>query len=131
MTPTVCIIDDDESVRRAFLMLLESAAFKAQTYASAEAFLADENVASSDCIVTDIRMPGLSGLDLMERMRLQGLNIPVIVVSAYDDDYTRQRAFKLGARVFFRKPVDDIELIEAIRRVVAMSSSAANAADRI
>ena len=95
-------------------MLLESAAFKAQTYQSAEAFLVDETVASSDCIVTDIRMPGLSGLDLMERMRLQGLNIPVIVVSAYDDDYTRQRAFKLGVRVFFCKPVDDQALEDAI-----------------
>lgn len=98
MTTTVCIIDDDESVRRAFLMLLESAAFKAQAYASVETFLNDETVASSDCIVTDIRMTDLSGLNLMERMRLQGLNIPVIVVSACDDDYTRQRAFKLGAK---------------------------------
>ncbi len=118
MTPTVCIIDDDESVLRAFLMLLESAAFKAQTYESAEAFLVDETVASSDCIITDIRMPGLSGLDLLERMRLQGLNIPVIVVSAYDDDYTRQRAFKLGARAFFCKPVDDQTLVDSIYGVM-------------
>jgi len=95
-------------------MLLESAAFKARTYATAEAFLVDENVALSDCIVTDIRLPGLSGLDLMERMRLKGLNIPVIVVSACDDDYTRQRAFKLGARAFFCKPVDDQPLVDAI-----------------
>ncbi len=118
MTTTVRTIDDDESVRRAFLMLLESADFKAQTYASAEAFLADETVASSDCIVTDIRMPGLSGLDLMERMRLQGLNIPVIVVSACDDDYTRQRALKLGAKALFYKPADDQALVDAIYGVM-------------
>jgi FixJ family two-component response regulator len=75
-------------------------------------------------------MPGLSGLDLMERLKMQGCNIPMIVVSAYDDDRTRQRAFKLGARAFFLKPVDDIGLIEAIRRVVATTSNAANATDR-
>ncbi len=114
MTTTVRIIDDDESVRRAFLMLLESADFKAQTYSSAEAFLIDENAASGDCIVTDIGMTDLSGLDLMERMRLQGLNIPVIVVSACDDDYAWQRAFKLGAKAFFCKPVDDQALLDAI-----------------
>jgi FixJ family two-component response regulator len=61
---------------------------------------------------------------------MQGCNIPMIVVSAYDDDRTRQRACKLGARAFFLKPVDDIGLIEAIRRVVATTSNAANATDR-
>lgn len=64
-------------------------------------------------------MPGLSGLDLMERLRRQGCNIPVIVVSAYDDDHTRRLAFKLGAAAFFLKPVDDMELIDAIMRIIA------------
>ena len=90
-------------------MLLESAAFKVQIYASAEAYLIDENAALSDGIVTDIGMTDLSGLDLMERMRLQGLNIPMILVSACDDDYTLQRAFKLDVSAFFCKPVDDQE----------------------
>ncbi|MEJ2165091.1 MAG: response regulator [Desulfobacterales bacterium] len=129
MTTTVHIIDDDESVRRALWMLLESAGFKVKPHVSGEAFFADETAASSDCIITDIRMPGLSGLDLIERLRLQGRNIPVIVISAYDDDHTRRRACKLGAAAFFCKPVDDIELIDAIRRVVATSSRAANPAD--
>ena len=130
MTFTVHIIDDDPSVRRALWELLESAGFNVIPYASGEAFFADETAVSSDCIITDIRMPGLSGFDLIERLRLQGRNIPVIVVSAYDDDHIRLRACKLGVKAFFRKPVDDSELIDAIRRLVATSSRAANPEDR-
>ena len=119
MTTTIHIIDDDESFRRALLMLLESAGFNVKPYVSGEAFFREEDAAASDCILTDIRMPGLSGLDLLERLKLQGRNIPVIVVSAYDDDHTRQFAFELGAAAFFGKPVDDMELMDAIMQVIA------------
>ena len=119
MTTTIHIIDDDESFRRSLQALLESAGYNVNPYVSGEAFLREENAPRGDCIITDIRMPGFSGLDLMERLRLQGCTMPVIVVSAHDDDHTRRFAIKLGAAAFFLKPVDDLALIDAIMRITA------------
>jgi FixJ family two-component response regulator len=110
----VYVIDDDESVRRAIGRLLRSAHLDVETFASAEDFLRNPRQGQNACIVIDIRMPGLTGFDLQQRLLSEGTQIPVIVISASDDVQIREHARELGAQVFFRKPVDDQALLDAI-----------------
>ena len=111
----VYLIDDDESVRRALQRLLRSAGLDVKAFSSAEEFLKSGNLDEKGaCIILDIRMPGLTGFDLQENLASKGIHIPVITVSAFDDAATRERARKLGATAFFRKPVDGEALIDAI-----------------
>ena len=108
------VIDDDASVRKAFGRLLRSASLDAETFSSAEEFLSNPRQKENACIIIDIRMPSLSGVDLPERLVSEGIRIPVIAISAHDDEETREHAKKLGAVSFFRKPVDDQALLDAI-----------------
>ena len=110
----VYVIDDDESVRKALKRLLRSADLDVETFSSAEEFLSNGRQDQNACIVMDIRMPGLTGFDLQNRLLSQRIRIPVIVISASDDWQTRERAKELGAVNFFRKPVDDQALLDAI-----------------
>jgi FixJ family two-component response regulator len=110
----VYLIDDDESVRRAIGRLLRSAHLDVETFASAEDFLCNQRQGQNACLVIDIRMPGLTGFDLQQKLLSEGIQIPVIVISASDDVQTREHARELGAQVFFRKPVDDQALLDAI-----------------
>jgi FixJ family two-component response regulator len=110
----VYVIDDDESVRRALQRLLRSAGFEVKAFSSGEEFLQSGNLDVRACVVLDIRMPGLTGFDLQEKLASRGIRIPVITVSAFDDAETRERARKLGAVAFFRKPVDGQALVDAI-----------------
>ena len=111
----VYVIDDDKSVRRAFQLLFQSADFDVQAFSSAEEFLKGASLSSNDsCIILDMRMPGMTGLELQKELASRKIGIPVIGVSAYDDRPTRDLARALGAVAFFRKPVDDQTLIDAI-----------------
>ena len=110
----VYLIDDDESVRRSLQGLLRSTGLDVEAFASAEEFLESENLSQRACLVLDIQMPGLTGFDLQEKFASKDTRIPTIVVSALDDAETRERARKLGAAAFFRKPVDGQALIDAI-----------------
>ncbi len=110
----VYVIDDDESIRKALKRLLRSANLDVETFSSAEEFLSNSRQGQDACIVMDIRMPGLTGFDLQKTLSLQGMPIPVLVISASDDWQTREQARKLGAVGFFRKPVDDQALLDAI-----------------
>jgi FixJ family two-component response regulator len=110
----VYVIDDDESVRRALQRLLRSAGFEVKAFSSGEEFLQSGDLNVGACVVLDIRMPGLTGFDLQEKLASKGVRIPVITVSAFDDAETRERARRLGAVAFFRKPVDGQALIDAI-----------------
>jgi len=111
----VYLIDDDESVRRALQRLLRSAGFEVKAYSSAEEFLESGNLGEKGaCLILDVRMPGMTGFDLQEKLASKGIRIPVITISAFDDAETRERARKLGATAFFRKPVDGQALIDAI-----------------
>ena len=110
----IYVIDDDASVRKAFGRLLRSANLDAETFSSAEEFLSSPKQKENACIIIDIRMPGLSGFDLQQRLSSEGIKIPVIVISASDDVETRERARELGAIAFFRKPIDDQALLDAI-----------------
>jgi FixJ family two-component response regulator len=110
----VYVIDDDESVRKAIGRLLRSVDLDVETFSSAEEFLRNPRQGRNACLVIDIRMPGLTGFDLQQRLLSEGIQIPVIVISASDDVQVREHARELGAQVFFRKPVDDQALLDAI-----------------
>ena len=110
----VYVIDDDESVRRALVRLAESADLHAETFSSAHEFLNSPKQMENSCIFIDIRMPDSTSFDLQQKRTAFDVRIPVIVISASDDAQIRERARELGAVSFFRKPVDDQALLDAI-----------------
>jgi len=120
---TVYIVDDDESVRTALSRLMRSAGIESRAYESSERFLAEVCNEGHACILMDITMPRMSGMELVARLKEKGIAFPVIAVSARDDDKTRQLAQDLGVRFFMRKPVDDQALIDAINWVVKENRS--------
>ena len=113
----IYIVDDDHSVRTNLARLMRSAGFSAQAFASAEDFLATAGNLEPGCLLLDITLPGRSGLQLQVELNRRHVNLPVIAVSARDDADTRDLARQLGARYFFRKPVDAQALIDAIQWV--------------
>ena len=114
----VSIVDDDDSVRKGLSRLLRSAGIESEAYDSPESFLAEAHNEDHACILMDITMPRMNGLELSARLRERGITLPVIAISARDDDDTRQLARDLGVRFFLRKPVDDQALLDTISWVV-------------
>jgi len=114
----VYIVDDDDSVRKGLSRLMRSAGIEHRTYENAVRFLAEVRNADHACILMDITMPRMSGLELSAQLRQQGISLPVIAISARDDDDTRQLARELGVRFFLRKPVDDQALLDTISWVM-------------
>jgi len=117
-TYKIYVVDDDDSVRRALGRLLRSAGLNCEAFASGEALLESLPADACGCLIMDIRMPGMTGHDVQVVLRARGATIPVIALSAQDDNETRERAGELGAVAFFRKPVDDQALLDAIRWAV-------------
>lgn len=115
----VHIVDDDESVRKGLSRLMRSAGLESRTYESAEMFLNQVGTESHGCILLDITMSRMNGLELGQRLKEKGIHYPIIVVSAMDDEITRHTARDLGVRFFLRKPVDDQALLDAISWVMA------------
>lgn len=115
----VYVVDDDLSAREALADLLESAGWRAQTFVSAQPFLDQLAVELPDCAVLDVRMPGLSGLDLQNEIVARDAELPVIFVSGHGDIPMSVRAIKAGAREFLTKPYQPDELLEAVRQAVA------------
>jgi two-component system response regulator FixJ len=124
---TVHVIDDDEAVRDSLSALLESMGFAVATYGSAEAFLAAP-AASGGCIVVDVRMPGMGGLELQEEVARRGSRIPVIVMTGHADVPLAVRAMKAGALDFVEKPFDETALVGAIRRACDLGREVARTA---
>jgi FixJ family two-component response regulator len=112
------VIDDDESMRRALELLFRSANFDVQVFCSAEEFIESASLGDGDCIILDMRMPGMTGLDLQRELAYRKIRIPVIAVSACDDKSTRDLARAFGAAAFLGKPVDDQALINVIEWAV-------------
>lgn len=117
-TPVIYIVDDEESVRKGLSRLMRSAGMPCRDFASAEQFLAEMDPQQTGCLLLDITMPGLTGLQLQNELKKRKIRLPIIAVSARDDADTSSRARQLGARFFLRKPVDDQALLDAIRWVV-------------
>jgi len=115
----VHVIDDDEAMRNSLAFLLRAAKVEVQTYESALAFLENLAKIKPGCIVTDVRMPGMSGIDLLKRLRQLNSNMPVIVITGHGDVPLAVEAMKEGAVDFLEKPFDDDVLLAAIRAALA------------
>jgi FixJ family two-component response regulator len=111
----VSIVDDDASLRRSLGNLLRSVGFRVEAFPSAEAFLASVHRQHTGCMVLDVRMPGMSGPDLLRHLASTGARIPVIMLTGHAHEDTRQRALQAGATAFFKKPFDSAALVEAVR----------------
>src|SRR5881227_1665529 len=120
-TELVCVVDDDESVRRALGRLLKSAGYAAETFASAEDYLAREIFEGPICLVLDVRMPGLKGPALQEALEERGACEQIVFISGHGDVPTATRAMKKGAVDFLTKPFDGEELIQAVKRALGRS----------
>ncbi len=121
-TPTVFVVDDDATVREGVQWLLESVELAAETYASAHDFLAAYDPGRPGCLVLDVRMPGLSGLEAQARLAARGGRLPVIVITGHADVPMAVRAMKAGAVDFLEKPFSDQVLLDAVQRALAADS---------
>ena len=119
-TELISVVDDDESVRRSTRLLIESHGFQVATFPSAEAFLASEKRHDTACLILDVQMPGISGLQLQTRLAHDGNSIPIIFITAHGDEKMRLQALRAGAAEFMAKPFNDEVLLESIR--VALES---------
>jgi FixJ family two-component response regulator len=114
--PLVSIIDDDDALCASVVDLLRSAGYRAEQYSSAETFLTSSNLSSLDCILADIHMPGMSGLDLLQKLHEQGITTPVILITALPDKHLDDEAISLGAQCLLRKPFETTSLLECVER---------------
>src|SRR5438552_15295192 len=116
--PVVFIVDDDLSVRRSTERLIRAAGLKVQTFTSAREFLAGPRPEGPACLVLDVRMPGLSGMDLQRELAQSGIHIPIIFITAHGDIPMSVRAMKAGAVEFLTKPFRSRSLLEAIQAAI-------------
>jgi FixJ family two-component response regulator len=116
--PVISIVDDDESVREATEFLVRSLGYSAATYASAEEYLQSGRVDNSSCLITDLRMPGMSGADLQDALIADGHQTPVIFISASLDEQVRSRVLDAGAYGFLHKPFKEQSLIDCLHRAL-------------
>jgi two-component system, LuxR family, response regulator FixJ len=121
--PTVFVVDDDQRASKSVCALVHSLGLEAQAFCSAEDFLARHDRGRPGCLVTDIRMAGMSGLDLQDRLLEQGVRMPVIVLTAYPRTRMTVRAMKAGAVTLLEKPYDEDELWDAIRKALAQEAA--------
>jgi FixJ family two-component response regulator len=128
--PTIFIIDDDQPVREALALVLRLEGYRTRTYASGEEFLQECPVQGAGCAILDLRMPGMSGLDVQRAMADRSIDLPVIFMTAFGDVATTRAALKAGAADFLEKPVNETALLELVSAVVAKSGVAREAAAR-
>jgi len=110
----ISVVDDDESLRSATTDLLVSTGFTCESFVSAETFLESGRIADSACLVLDIRMPGMSGLDLQRHLETAGHATPIIFVTAFPEERARERALADGAVCYLPKPFSDQELLDCV-----------------
>jgi two-component system, LuxR family, response regulator FixJ len=119
------VIDDDEAVRESIDFLLRSAKLTVKTYESASAFLAVAPTINSGCVITDVRMPGISGIDLLRRLKEMQIELPVIVITGHGDVPLAVEAMKFGAVDFLEKPFEDDVLLASVRTALNRSEASA------
>lgn len=120
--PTVFVVDDDPEIRRALQWLFESVELNVRCYDSASAFLEDYNDSLRGCLLADVRMPGVSGLELLEQLKLHKNRLPVIVITGHGDVPMAVRAMKAGAIDFVTKPFNDQQLLEQIQNIIVQET---------
>jgi FixJ family two-component response regulator len=113
----ISIIDDDDSVRESLRRLMRSVGFAVNVFASAEEFLDSDRLRNTDCLILDVRLPGMSGLELQRHLKTGHSEIPIIFITSYEDGEVRARALNAGAVHYFLKPFNDEDLLDAIEAV--------------
>jgi len=121
----VAVVDDDASLREALKALLRAAGFRVDVFGSAEEFLGPRRAADTACLVLDVQMPGMSGLELQERVVASGSAVPIVFMTAHADANVRARALASGAVQFLEKPFDDEALLEAIEQAIGVPRASA------
>ena len=116
--PLISIVDDDALARDGIRELVESLGYNAVTFKSAEHFLGSDWVAATTCLITDVQMPGLDGLELQETLQSQGRHMPVILITAYPNEKYRTRALDSGAVGFLSKPFNEQALIKCLTAAI-------------
>jgi len=122
VSPQVFLVDDDDAYRRSLRFLLESSGFNVRDFASAEAFLREYREELPGCLVLDLRMPGLSGIELQDQLRHDGVELPIIFITGHGDVPVSVQAMKGGAIDFLEKPFDDAQLMDRIREAFALDA---------
>jgi FixJ family two-component response regulator len=115
----IYLIDDDQSIRSAFDLFIESLGLEFMSFETAEAFLSNAIPTGSDLLILDLSLPRMSGMDLLKKFASDGIQIPVIVVTAFDDAQSREACMKYGVKAFLRKPVDGAALFDLIKNNVS------------
>ena len=119
--PFIAVVDDEEPIRKALKRLLRAAGLEAEGYAGGAEFLAAADARRPDCVVLDLHMPRMSGLQLLRQMRKLGSQPPVVVITAHDTPETREECLSGGAAAYLRKPLDDRLLLNAISAALGKS----------
>jgi two-component system response regulator FixJ len=117
--PTIHVIDDQEAVRHALAEMLSVLGYSVETHRTADDFLASLSVPPVGCVITDVRMPGMDGVELVRELARRNISVPVVVISGHADVPMAVAAIKAGAEDFIEKPVDDAQLVAAINRCLA------------
>lgn len=121
--PLIAVVDDDRSIRNATQDLLNAAGFITFTFENARSFLGSSARTSVACLVADMRMPGMSGLELHEHLETSGTGIPTVIITAHPEELTRERAREAGITCFLTKPFTPDELLECVRKALAKSAA--------
>ena len=119
ISPVISIVDDDAGVREATRSLVRSLGYAAATFASGEEFLASGRLADTSCLITDLQMPGMNGIELQRRLVADGRHLPIIFVTASPETPARTQALAAGAAAFLRKPLGDETLIACLDEALA------------
>jgi FixJ family two-component response regulator len=112
--PLISIVDDDEALRRSLDSLVRSTGFRARGFASADAFLESNQLSETDCLILDVCIPGMSGLELQTRLVVANSDVPIIFMTAYESGNQRTQALEAGAVAFLNKPFNEEDLLNAI-----------------
>jgi FixJ family two-component response regulator len=121
----ISVVDDDESIRRTTTLLIQSFGFQPAAFDSADSLLNSGQLQETSCLIVDVQMPGINGLQLQRHLAAQGYKIPIIFITAYDSKESRQQALHAGAVAFLSKPFNDELLLETIRGTLPDRDSSA------
>jgi FixJ family two-component response regulator len=119
----IAIVDDDDAVRRGVERLIRAMGLKAEAFSSADELLSSGRLADAACLLLDVKMPGKSGFDLQRELRGSGRQVPVVFITAHDDDTTRKQAHELGTVAFVQKPFHEETLAAAVRLALDVTSA--------
>jgi two-component system, LuxR family, response regulator FixJ len=119
---SIAIVDDDDSLRHSLVRLFRSAGYSVEAFASATEFLSSLSVGRPDCVILDLQLPGMTGVELLRRFAVLADPPPAVVITGNDDECLRHDCIALGARRYFRKPLDSDALLDAVPEIVERSA---------